>query len=92
LAAVMLKRGWMPIIAEHTMIYRRPLGVFKRFRATMHLTHWDEKYFYMTHHFTINEKLIAEGTSKGVVRGREGVIAPDSVFAAIIAARHTATT
>jgi acyl-CoA thioesterase FadM len=88
LAVVMIKRGWMPIIAEHTMNYRKPLGAFKLFSATMHLTHWDEKYFYMTHHFTIKEKIIAEGTSKGVVRGKEGVIAPETVFAAIIAARH----
>jgi len=48
LARVMLEHGWMPIIAEHTMNYRKPLGVFKRFKATMHLTHWDEKYFFMT--------------------------------------------
>ena len=90
LAGVMFKRGWMPIIAEHTMNYRKPLGVFKRFKATMHLTHWDEKHFYMTHQFSINEKIIAECTSKGVVRGREGVIAPAEVIAAIIAARGAA--
>lgn len=83
LARVMLKRGWMPIIAEHTMSYRKPLGVFKKFTAIMHLTHWDEKHFYMTHRFSIGEKTIAEGTSKGVVRGKEGVIAPEEVIAAI---------
>ncbi len=87
LARVMLKRGWMPVIAEHTMNYRKPLGVFKRFKATMHLTHWDEKHFYMTHRFSIGEKTIAEGTSKGVVRGKAGVIAPAEVIAAIVAAR-----
>jgi len=91
LARVMLKRGWMPIIAEHTMNYRKPLGVFKRFKATMQLTHWDEKYFFMTHRFSINENIIAEGTSKGVVRGKEGVIAPADVIAAVLAARSSAT-
>ena len=91
LARVMLKRGWMPIIAEHTMNYRKPLGVFKRFKATMHLTHWDEKYFFMTHSFTITDKVIAEGTSKGVVRGKEGVIAPADVIAAVLDARRSTT-
>lgn len=87
LARVMLKRGWMPIIAEHTMNYRKPLGAFKKFKATMDLTHWDEKYFYMTHCFSIGEKIIAEGTSKGVIRGREGVIAPVDVIASLVDAR-----
>jgi len=87
LARVMLEHGWMPIIAEHTMNYRKPLGVFKRFKATMHLTHWDEKYFFMTHCFTINDNIIAEGTSKGVVRGKEGVISPEDVIAAVLASR-----
>lgn len=90
LAQVMLRRGWIPIIAEHTMNYRRPLGVFKRFKATMHLTHWDEKYFFMTHCFSMNGKTIAEGTSKGVVRGKLGVITPADVIAAVLAARVSA--
>jgi len=91
LARVMIKHGWMPIIAEHTMNYRRPLGIFKRFKSTMHLTHWDEKHFFMTHHFTINDKTIAEGTSKGVVRGKDGVISPADVIAAILASRSSST-
>jgi len=53
----------------------------------MQLTHWDEKHFFMTHRFSINEKTIAEGTSKGVVRGRGGVIAPADVIAAVLATR-----
>ena len=87
LARVMLKRGWMPIIAEHTMTYRKPLRALKKFKATMHLTHWDEKYFYMTHCFSINEIIFAEGTSKGVVRDKNGVVAPGDVMAAVCASR-----
>ena len=85
LARVMIKQGWIPIIAEHTMNYRKPLGVFKKFKATLELTRWDEKYFFMTHRFSINGKTIADGTSKGVVRGKQGVIQPELVIAAILA-------
>ena len=88
LANVMFRRGWMPIIAEHTMSYRKPLGAFKRFKATMHLTHWDEKYFFMSHRFTVNDTIIAEGTSKGVVRGKAGVISPEDVIAAVLDSRN----
>jgi acyl-CoA thioesterase FadM len=91
LASVMIKRGWMPIIAEHTMNYRRPLGIFKKFKATMQLTHWDEKYFFMTHRFSADSKIIAIGTSKGVVRGKAGVIPPADVIAALLANRNSAT-
>lgn len=86
LARIMVQRGWMPIISEHTMNYRKSLGVFQRFSATMHLTHWDERYFYMTHHFKIKDKIVAEGTSKGVLKGKHGVVAPAEVIAAMQAA------
>ncbi|QNM98669.1 acyl-CoA thioesterase [Chitinimonas koreensis] len=90
LLKTMGKHGWIPIIAEHTMTYRKSLKAFRRFKASMELTHWDEKYFYMTHRFSIGDTLIAEGTSKGVVRGKEGVIAPERVIEAVHAIRGTA--
>lgn len=37
----------------------------------------------MTHVFSIGETVVAEGTSKGVVKGKNGVVAPEEVFAAI---------
>jgi acyl-CoA thioesterase FadM len=84
LVRLMIMRGWMPVIAEHTMSYRKPLGAFRKFRATTHLSHWDEKYFFMTHNFAINGKIIAEGTSKGAVKGKDGVIPPHDVIAALL--------
>ncbi|MES2116226.1 MAG: acyl-CoA thioesterase [Pseudomonadota bacterium] len=87
LARLMVKHGWMPVIAEHTMKYRKELGVFRRFKATMELTHWDERHFFMTHRFTIGDKLIAEGTSKGLLVGKQGVVAPHVVIAALQASQ-----
>lgn len=80
LLAVMRKEKWAPIISEHTMQYKKPLKVFKKFDAILELTHWDEKTFYMTHRFMIKDKLIAEGTSKGVILSRNGVIPPATVI------------
>lgn len=87
LLKVMRMHGWIPIIAEHTMNYRKSLKVFNRFKASMDLVRWDEKYFYMAHRFTIGDTLIAEGTSKGVIRGKEGVIGPAKVLEAVNAMR-----
>ncbi len=83
LVAALRKYKWAPIITEHTMTYKRPLGLFQKFEAVMQLTHWDERYFYMSHQFLDGDRLVAEGKSVGVIRGREGVIPPETVLARV---------
>lgn len=83
LLTVMRRRRWTPIVAEHTMIYRKPLRLFDRYIVSLELVGWDEKYFNMRHSFFRRGTLIAEGTSKGCVRSRDGVIPPLEVIAAI---------
>jgi acyl-CoA thioesterase FadM len=79
-----IKRKWMPLIAHHTMTYKKPLGLFERFDLLLELTHWDEKYFYMNHTFVVGEVVVAEGTSKGCLYARgKGVISPEQVIAAV---------
>ncbi len=81
LAGLMLRRGWKPVVVEHTMSYKRPLRLFQRFEVTMALTHWDEKYFYMTHTFIADDRVVALGMSKAALRGRAGVLKPVEVVA-----------
>jgi len=80
----MLKRKWTPIIAEHTMVYKKPLRLFERYEILLEVTHWDEKFVYMKHIFRNPERIIAEGTSKGCIYARgQGVVKPEEVMAAI---------
>jgi acyl-CoA thioesterase FadM len=84
LMKAMFKRNWIPLIAEHTMSYKKPLSTFERFEVKLVVTHWDEKYFYMTHVFTRDERIMAQGTSKGCVYARGiGVVSPADAFAAV---------
>ena len=84
LMKAMLKRGWMPVIAEHTMAYKKPLNLFERYDVILEVTHWDEKYFYMKHTFSNAERVLAEGTSKGCVYARgSGVVKPEDTIAAV---------
>lgn len=83
LLKAMSRRKWAPIIAEHTMTYKKPLRLFAKFDVLMTLDHWDEKYFYMTHIFRCGDTVIAEGTSRGAVRSKTGVISPAEVLAAV---------
>ena len=40
----------------------------------MQIIDWDDRVFNMTHTFTIGNRVIAEGTSKGVIVGSSGVV------------------
>jgi len=81
LAKVMAKEKWAPIITEHTMTYKRSLNLFSRFDLVMQLTHWDERSFYMSHQFIVDDRIVAQGTAVGVIRSRDGVVPPEEVLA-----------
>ncbi|MDD2701723.1 MAG: acyl-CoA thioesterase [Sideroxydans sp.] len=84
LLKAMFKRNWIPIIAEHTMTYKKPLNIFERYEVKMEVQRWDEKFFYMTHTFICGDRIAAEGTSKGCVYARgKGVVAPADALAAV---------
>lgn len=84
LLKAMFRRNWIPVIAEHTMTYKKPLGMFERFDVMLEVTHWDEKYFYMKHTFSKDERIVAEGTSKGCVYARGlGVVSPADALDAV---------
>lgn len=84
LLKAMFKRNWIPVIAEHTMTYKKPLNIFQRYEVRLQVERWDEKFFYMTHTFICGDRIAAEGTSKGCVYARgKGVVAPAEAFEAV---------
>lgn len=87
LAKVMVKEKWAPIITEHTMSYKRSLNLFQKFDLVMQLTHWDERCFYMSHQFIVGDRIVAQGSSTGVIRSRDGVVPPETVLARVRAER-----
>ena len=81
LARTMLQQKWMPIITEHTMTYKRALNPWQRYRVRMEVTGWDERNFHMLHTFLVADRVVAEGTSKGVIYSKKnGVIPPQQVM------------
>ena len=81
LARTMLKEEWIPVVAEHTMTYKKPLKPFQKYLVTMAVTGWDDRTFDMVHTFLVGDRVMAEGTSKGmIVSKKEGVIAPERVL------------
>ena len=85
LARTMQKEGWMPVIAEHTMKYKRSLKPFQKYRVTMEITGWDEKRFHMIHTFLVGDRIVAEGTSIGCIISKTGTISPEEVIKTVTA-------
>ncbi len=82
LAKCMIKEKWMPVITEHTMSYKKPLGVFHKYHVKMEIVSWDEKSFHMNHTFISAKsgRVLAEGTSKGSIVSKQGVLQPELVM------------
>jgi len=80
LARTMMIEKWMPVISEHTMRYKRPLRMFQKYHVKMHVVDWDDRVFNLTHSFVVNNKIVAHGTSKGVIVGKDGVVPPEQVI------------
>lgn len=80
LAKTMVKKKWQPMIAEHTMIYKKPLKPFQKYEVKMEIVDWDEKFFIMTHTFIVGERVVAQGTSRGAVVSKNGVVPPEEVI------------
>jgi acyl-CoA thioesterase FadM len=84
LLRAMFRRNWIPVIAEHSMSYKRPLGIFASYQVKTEVTRWDERYFYMKHTFNKGGHIMAEGSSKGCIYARGvGVVKPIDALAAV---------
>ena len=80
LAKTMIKEKWMPVISEHTMKYKKALKLFQKYEIKMDVTGWDDRSFKMLHRFFVGNRIVAEGTSLGVIVSKTGVIPPVEVM------------
>ena len=80
LAKTMVKEKWMPVISEHTMKYKKPLKLFQKYEIKMEVTGWDDRSFQMLHRFLVKDRIVAEGTSLGVIVSKTGVVPPVAVM------------
>ena len=80
LAKTMVSEKWMPVISEHTMKYKKALKLFQKYEIRMEVTGWDGKAFQMLHTFVVGDRVVAEGTSLGVIVSKTGVVPPEDVM------------
>ena len=80
LARTMIREKWIPVIAEHTMIYKKPLKLFQKYEVQTEVTDWDDRVFNMRHTFVVGDRVVSEGTSVGLIVGKNGVVPPVDVM------------
>lgn len=83
LAKTMFKEKWIPVVAEQTMKYKKGLKLFQKYKCLLKVTGSDEKGFHMIHTFMVGNRVVAEGTSVGMIVSKSGVIPPVQVLEAM---------
>jgi acyl-CoA thioesterase FadM len=76
-----LKRGWRPLVGATFIRYRRSLLPFERFTVRSRIVCWDEKWIYFEHILERRAEVAAHAYVRGLLRGREGNVAPHELLA-----------
>lgn len=53
-----------PVVASEMMRFKKSLRLFQRFQLTTQIMGWDEKFFYILHHYKNNNEVYALGLVK----------------------------
>lgn len=79
-----LKNGWMPLVGNVDIEYRKSIKLFQRFEVKTELLYWDEKWFYFQHVFMVGAKVSAVANVKALLIDRtRKVVDPARIFALI---------
>src|SRR5688500_8719123 len=76
-----IKRGWRPINGGTMISFRKSLLLWERFTVRSRIVCWDEKWLYFEHVVERrNGDLAAVANARGLLRGREGNVAPAALL------------
>lgn len=74
-----IENRWMPIVGTATINFQRPLKLWQKYELHSRICSWDEKWIYLEQTFYSNDKMIAQGKIKGLLRGKDGNIPPQHI-------------
>jgi acyl-CoA thioesterase FadM len=81
--AVALKNRWAPVTASEMINYRKSIRAWQTFELKTRILFWDDARFYVEHFFVLDETICARALVEGIVRGPEGILRPNDVFATL---------
>jgi len=71
-----VRNKWMPIVGNAKIEFQRPLKLWQKYELHSRVGGWDDKWIYLEQTFYSNDKIIAIGQIKGLLRGKGGNIEP----------------
>lgn len=80
---VLRRNGWGFTVAGNSTRYRRRVRMFDRFTMVSRMVGWDRRFFYMEQSMWKNGDCCNHILIRMAVTSRDGIVAPDRLFAAI---------
>jgi acyl-CoA thioesterase FadM len=77
------KNKWYPLVGSANIRFLKSLKLFQSFNLRTQLIFWDEKWFYIEQRFESDNKLVAIGIVKTLIRGPLGNIPTSQVIQSI---------
>ena len=56
------------------------MKLFQQYEVKMEVTDWNDRSFQMLHTFVVDNRIVAEGTSMGILVSKTGVVPPVEVI------------
>lgn len=66
----LVKNGYYPVVVSESIRFKKSLEPFQKFELVTTLESWDEKDFYLSQKFQIQDEILAEGYIKGRFKRR----------------------
>ena len=76
----MLKKKWAVVVQSQEITFLRQVNPFQKIWVETELIYWDEKYFYIEHHFVSSNALHAKGLIRGLFMQGRNVIPTEEVL------------
>lgn len=89
LTALIIRNRWTPLVGAAALRFIRPLSLFARYTLNTRILAWDEKWFYLEQRFLYRGEAVAIAHVKGLIRGRQGNIAPHTLLTALGLERYS---
>lgn len=76
----LLKRGWLPVVANVNIQFKRQIKPFRRFEIITRIIGWDEKWLFLEQRFETEKGTAAIGVIKSLFRSKKGNIPTSEIL------------
>lgn len=86
--SVFSKNKIYPVVASEMIRFKKSLNLFQSFQLTTRIMGWDDKFFYIEHHFKRNDEIYALSLIKSCFLRKSGGPVSSNVVANLLGIKH----